>query len=311
MSRVLDQQEVINLRESYLHENDGFYCISPEPCCTPAGTWYLCAPGVACIGKPQVRRQPMREFLNGFDDSLGFGEYRHDTDHTGIGPGAHLCMVAGQSCYLSFSLVRSKLADAWKYFKNIRESGHGSVLEHANYSFLVYGISRSCSHEIVRHRAGVAVSQASQRYIDGSKLRFVERLEYSDDETLHNLFVQRIDKAADDYEALAQALIAKQRGSDVLLSAESKTDMRKKVNQSARSLLPNETEAPMVLTMNIRAWRHFLEMRCSEHAETEVRRLAFYLYMCLVSMEPVLFEDYHVLQLDDGTWTLDTNTQKV
>src|SRR5918995_1709135 len=123
------------------------------------------------------------------------------------------------------------------------------------------GISRSVTHELVRHRAGVGVSQTSQRYVAGSVLRFVERPEYQEDEELHRLFEERADRAATEYEAMAERLLERQEGGASMLSADFRTDARKKVQQTARSLLPNETEAPMVFTGNVRALRHIIEMR--------------------------------------------------
>ena len=79
-----------------------------------------------------------------------------------------------------------------------------------------------------------------------------------------------------------------------MLSADYKTDARKKVQQTARSLLPNETEAPMVFTGNVRALRHIVEMRADEHAESEIRALALRLFACLAAADPILFGDYRV-----------------
>ena len=90
-----------------------------------------------------------------------------------------------------------------------------------------------------------------------------------------------------------------------------KTDLRKKVQQTARAVLPNETEAPIIVTGNARAWRHFLEMRANPHAETEIRALAFRTYLCLASVEPILFGDYEVLSLKDGTFGVQTAYVKV
>jgi len=106
-------------------------------------------------------------------------------------------------------------------------------------------------------------------------------------------------------------LVAKQKGGTEILGAEHKTDLRKKVRQAARSLLPNETEAPVVVTANVRAWRHFLNMRGSEHAETEIRRAAFESYRCLSRIAPLLFGDFKVVHLPDGTHGLSTPFPKV
>jgi thymidylate synthase (FAD) len=94
------------------------------------------------------------------------------------------------------------------------------------------------------------------------------------------------------------------------LSADHKTDARKKVQQTARSLLPNETEAPMVFTGNVRALRHIVEMRADAHAESEIRELALRLFLCLYAADPILFGDYDLTRLPDGTYTVATEHRK-
>jgi thymidylate synthase (FAD) len=88
----------------------------------------------------------------------------------------------------SFGPKRTTNDRAERYFANLSSSGHGSVYEHASFSFLCYGISRSTTHEVVRHRAGTAYSQLSQRYVSGKVLRFVERPEYQEVPALNARF---------------------------------------------------------------------------------------------------------------------------
>jgi len=261
------------------------------------------------LARPDVSIGGMADFLAGFDPDLRFPRYLDDP--TGLTPAARLCKAAGQVCYASFGPKRTYNADAARYFRNIMESGHGSVLEHANFTLLFHGISRSVTHELVRHRAGVGVSQVSQRYVSGTVLRFVERPEYQADAELHAAFESRIDRAAAEYAAVAERLIAQQKAGSEILSGEARTDLRKKVQQAARSVLPNETEAPIVVTANVRAWRHILEMRASPHAEIEIREMAYRAYLCLVHSEPLLFGDYRVVTLPDGTYCVETDHPKV
>jgi len=248
-------------------------------------------------------------FLEGFDPSLHFTEYLDDP--TSLPDGAQLCKVAGQVCYMSFGRKRTFNEHAERYFNNLKSSGHGSVFEHATFSLLLYGISRSVTHEMVRHRAGFGFSQLSQRYVSGRMLRFVERPEYQDDEDLHSQFLQRIERAASEYASLTNRLLEMQQAGVSILSAEARTDLRKKVQQTARSVLPNETEAPIVVTGNARAWRHVIEMRASPHAETEIRELALRIFLCLRLTDPVLFGDYTIEQLADGTYSVKTEYEKV
>ena len=170
-------------------------------------------------------------------------------------------------------------------------------MEGPNHNFVANGI--------VTHN-----SQISQRYVSGAVLRFVERPEYQEDEELHRLFEQRAERAAAEYKAMADLLLERQEGGASMLSADHKTDARKKVQQTARSLLPNETEAPMVFTGNVRALRHIVEMRADAHAESEIRNLAVRLFLCLVTADPILFGDYRLGELADGTVTVTTEHRK-
>lgn len=289
--------------------SSGFAAIHAPVCSTPGGTAYLTAPGVVLLAKPNMNMGGLAGFLDGFDPELHFPEYLDDP--TPLPDGAQLCKVAGQVCYMSFSPRRTKNAQAKRYFDNLKSSGHGSVFEHACFSLLLYGISRSVTHELVRHRAGFGYSQLSQRFVSGKMLRFVERPEYQSDALLHQQFLQRIDRAAQEYAMLTDRLLEMQQSGVSILSAEARTDLRKKVQQTARSVLPNETEAPIVVTGNARSWRHIIEMRASAHAETEIRALAVRIFLCLQQADPVLFDDYTVEQISDGTHIVKTDFEKV
>ena len=151
----------------------------------PDGTPYLRAPGVSMLAKPDVNIAALADFLDGFAPELHFPQYLDDP--TLFVP-RRANMQDGGTTLLY--VVRAKTHPTTRrpprYFRNIMESGHGSVLEHANFTFLFYGISRSVTHELVRHRAGMAFSQVSQRYVSGRVLRFVERPEYQNDDALHD-----------------------------------------------------------------------------------------------------------------------------
>jgi thymidylate synthase (FAD) len=287
---------------------DGFPAIHSPAFRTGEGTAYLRAPGVVMLARPRANVAGLTGFLEGFDISLGFPGYLDDP--TPLPDSSQLCKTAGQTCYMSFGPGRTKNENAAAYFERLTSAGHGSVLEHASFSFLLYGISRSVTHELVRHRAGAGFSQVSQRYVSGAVLRFVERPEYQEDQELHRLFEERADRAAAEYEEMAQRLLGRQEGGASMLTADYKTDARKKVQQTARSLLPNETEAPMVFTGNVRALRHIVEMRADAHAESEIRNLAVRIFLCLVTADPILFGDYRIGELPDGTSTVTTEHRK-
>jgi len=287
---------------------DGFPAVHSPVYRTRAGTTYLRVPGVVMLARPRTNVAGLGGFLEGFDPDLGFPAYVEDP--TWLPDSSQVCKTAGQLCYASFGPRRTTNDNAAAYFERLTSAGHGSVLEHANFSFLLYGISRSVTHELVRHRAGVGISQISQRYVSGRVLRFVERPEYQDDPELHAFFEERADRAAAEYEAMADRLLERQKSGAALLDAEHKTDARKKVQQTARSVLPNETEAPMVFTGNVRALRHIVEMRADGHAESEIRNLAARLFLCLATADPILFGDYELQSLPDGTFEVKTEYRK-
>jgi thymidylate synthase (FAD) len=276
---------------------------NPTVYTTAQGTRYLKEPGVVLLSKPSVDLSGMTDFL----EDLGFSEYLNDP--TELPSGTQLCKTAGQLCYMSFGEKRTKNDNAEKYFDHIISSGHLSVLEHANFSFLFYGVSRSLVMEWNRHRH-VSPSQISQRYVSGSALRFVERPGFQEDEKLHGFFVDHIDRVAREYEDLSKIFLAKQKEGTTILTGESKSDSRKKRQQAARAVLTNDVEAPIIVTANARTFRHIIEMRASAPAEIEIRELAIKLFLCLSAVDPILFRDYVLEKLPDGTYIVNTKYKK-
>jgi thymidylate synthase (FAD) len=287
--------------------NDGFPQLHSPVAQTGAGTPYLRRPGVALISKPDVQIGGLRGFLEGFE-ALDFPGYLDDP--VTLSPGARLLKTAGQTCYASFGPKRTYNENATRYLANLASSGHGSVFEHAVFSFFLYGVSRAISHEIVRHRAGTAFSQLSQRFVSGRVLRFVERPEFQSVPSLHKRFEERVDFLAREYQDVADELLALQTEGDPNLTDESRTDLRKRVQQTARSVLPNEAETMMVVSANVRAWRHMIEMRTDPHAEREIRDLYFRIFLCLRLLEPAIFEDYRIQTLGDGSYAASTDWRK-
>lgn len=280
---------------------------------TAKGTQYLREPGCQLIMRPLVNVSVLQPFLEAFDPELQFRSYVDDCVRNPIPDAAQLVKYAGQCCYAAFGSNRRTNAKAEEYIENIKKEGHGSVFEHPSFSFFIYGLSRSLTHELVRHRVGVGYSQLSQRYVDGKVLRFVEGPEYQDDEILHRKFEVDIDQAAEDYDFRANRLMTKIIAKDPSIEhdKERKRELRKRVNQAARRRLPNETETWMVFTGNVRSLRHIMEMRAAGPAEVEIRRLGIMMHQILLAVEPLLFSDYKVETLPDGTSGLSTSYRKV
>ena len=205
--------------------------------------------------------------------------------------GERLAEFAGRLCYMSQHNPAGR--STREYLENIKKQGHGSVLEHANYSLLIEGVSRSLTHELVRHRAGFAYSQLSQRYVDESDASFVVPPAIGGDERLESAWRAQIESAQSAYVALVAQLM--ERYSWVA----DKIHRRKMAREAARGVLPNSTETKIVVTGNARAWRTMLELRSSEGAELEIRRMALVVLRVLQSESPAFFSDFEIYEADD------------
>ncbi|MCX5767611.1 MAG: FAD-dependent thymidylate synthase [Gemmatimonadetes bacterium] len=205
--------------------------------------------------------------------------------------GERLAEFAGRLCYMSQKNPAKR--DTREYLENIKKQGHGSVLEHASYSLLLEGISRSLTHELVRHRAGFAYSQLSQRYVDESDAAFVIPPAIIGDATLLAAWKAQVESAQTTYVALVDQLMTKYSW------VEDKVHRRKMSREAARGVLPNSTETKIVVTGNARAWRTMLELRSSEAAEFEIRRMAVAVLRVLQHEAPGFFADFEIYTAGD------------
>jgi thymidylate synthase (FAD) len=205
--------------------------------------------------------------------------------------GEKLAEFAGRLCYMSQKNPASRVTR--EYLENIKKQGHGSVLEHANYSLLIEGVSRSLTHELVRHRAGFAYSQLSQRYVDESDANFVVPPAVVGDETLEQEWREQIEGAQKSYVRLVEHLMERYAW------VGDKVHRRKMSREAARGVLPNSTETKIVVTANVRAWRTMLELRSSEGAELEIRRCAVAIIKLLSKESPAFFSDFEIYLADD------------
>jgi thymidylate synthase (FAD) len=215
----------------------------------------------------------------------------------------HLIEVAGRVCYMSFAKPRP--GGNRIYIDHLLEVGHGSVLEHAVWNLIIVGVSRSLTHELVRHRAGWGFSQLSQRYVDESVAEYVEPDCIANDPELHAVWLASIRQSHEAYIKLAQML------QESYKEEPDRTLRRKLARQAARSVLPNATETKIFVTANSRALRHFIEMRASRHAEVEIRKLAVKILDIMKNEAPHLFGDYQLVPLPDGTSEAVTPHRKV
>jgi thymidylate synthase (FAD) len=252
-------------------------------------------PKVYLLGRQFVDDEALSAFLSDHDVS----KWTTDSD---VG-GEKLIETAGRLCYMSFQKPRPGGNKA--YIGHILEVGHGSVLEHAVFNLLFTGVSRSLTHELVRHRAGFGFSQLSQRFVDESECSFVEPEVIAADPELHRIWLEAVQTSQTAYRDLADRLTG------TFKDIPDRTLRRKKAREAARSVLPNATETKIFVTANARALRHFIEMRGDAAADVEIRRLAIAVCKVMQQEAPNLFGDYTMLDLPEGGQAVTTEHKKV
>src|SRR5713101_4898323 len=251
-------------------------------------------PAVYLVGRQVVDDAVINQFLA--DHGVA---WQTDTEVAG----EYLTEVAGRVCYMSFAKPRP--GGNKVYLDHILEVGHGSVLEHAVWSFIFTGVSRTLTHELIRHRAGWAYSQLSQRYVDESVGEYVEPDCIAQNSELHQLWLEAVAQSHQAYMRLTEKL------QETFRDEPDKTLRRKLARQAARSVLPNATETKIFVSANARALRHFIEMRGSRHAEVEIRKLALKVLEIMKGEAPHIFRDYQLVPLPDGTFEATTEHRKV
>jgi thymidylate synthase (FAD) len=262
----------------------------------PAPEPYITKPKVYLLGRQTVAEEGLARFLE--DEGLVF------TADTRVAA-EMLAEIAGRTCYMSFGKGRKSNRE---YLENILASKHGSVLEHAVWCLLITGVSRALTHELVRHRAGFSYSQLSQRYVDESDARYVVPPLYQENEALRAKWQETIEHIRKAYLELAEASAQYVQQKYPSLGPH---EQRKWARQAARSILPNACETKIFVTGNARAWRHFLELRGSVHADTEIRLLAVEVCRVLKKESPNIFQDVELADEPDGMSSVRVRHSKV
>lgn len=184
----------------------------------------------------------------------------------GGGTPVELLEFAGRVCYRS-----APRGDAGDFvMKRVRE-GHESIIEHASATFYITGISRACSHQLVRHRLA-SYSQESQRYVDMSDAEFVVPPAVAGDPAAMEIWNEFMEQAKEAYRKLRERGVRK---------------------EDSRFLLPNAAATRIVVTMNFRELRHFFRVRCRQDAQWEIRELAKEMLRQIYAVAPAVFADLY------------------
>lgn len=181
-----------------------------------------------------------------------------------------LIEAAGRTCYLSFDKTGEETAA--RFCRMLLRSGHHSVFEHASATFRVRGGSRAFTHQLVRHRL-CAFSQQSQRYVDERGFEVVEPDSIAGNPEAERIFDAHVERCRTAYDDLRRLGVPK---------------------EDARFVLPNAAESEIVITANLREWRHILELRGARTAQWEIRCFAVEVFKILVRHAPNVFADFRL-----------------
>ena len=261
-------------------------------------------PRVYLVTRPSVDWQQIAAFLLNEElppipDSIRAGESEAEA----------IIEVSARLCYMSFGRGRRDIAD---FIYNLLSSKDGSVFEHVNYGFVFTGVSRSLTHELVRHRAGFAYSQRSQRYVDETEGSFVLPPALAGEngaaEEARAVLEEALESASDSYVKLVgelESVLPRDR-------FEHNTDRRKAIRQAARAVLPNATETKIFVTgkrTGLEALHR--DARCFLLPTGRFVRLLLQVLELLQVESPLMFGDFEVEDLPDGTQVATPKYSKV
>lgn len=265
---------------------------------------FITEPMVKLISRPVIDISGLTSFLDAHNISWPDFQKKLDSNlDLGDRDAEYIPEMAGRCCYMSFPSKenQTKVGRSHEdHIKHLIEIGHFSVIEHCNFGFVTWGISRSLSHEFVRHRIA-SYSQLSQRYVDSSNVQFIvppslQELEKEiPDHPSIVKWKEHCIKSKILYTELTETL------SELYKDIEDKTEKRKLARQTARSILPNCTETKIFFTMNTRSLRHFLSLRASAAADREIRLLACKIFKIMRQEFPLLMHGIELIKLSDGT----------
>lgn len=180
-----------------------------------------------------------------------------------------------------------------KLVKNLVSVGHFSPVEHVSFTFAIEGISRTCSHQIVRHRLA-SYSQQSQRYVKAEQFEYIIPPQIEENEEAKKIFIEQMESSHKAYEKITKLLEEKNYEN---LIGEGKSEKRaknagEKISiEDARYVFPNAAATKMVVTMNARSLHNFFRLRMCERAQWEIREVAYAMLEEAKKVAPVIFKN--------------------
>jgi len=263
-------------------------------------------PGVYLVAAPEMRWAAVADYLTSIGGEAWLKRVGPTLKRAAVASDPELLIeLAGRGCYRSWDVglnanVTKVREDTEAYLRNIIDVGHGSVLEHAQFSFIFQDVSRVFTHELVRHRAGVAISQESLRYVRltdlGVRIPDILNIDGPGDDPAYVPMRERIVNLVEHLEEF-QRTAAEEFGLD---DEGVPFHYKKEVTSALRRLAPIGLSTMMTWSANIRTIRHVIEMRTAKTAEEEVRMVFNQLGEIMLHECPYLFADYGVN--DDGEW---------
>ena len=250
-------------------------------------------PSVHLIARPSIDLDGMRSYL---EDVGGAGWLDRRLEESAGAPngGELLVEFGGRACYrswepgLNVNVTRVR-ADRGEYFENLLRSAHGSVLEHACYSFALRNVSRVFTHELVRHRAGSAFSQESLRYVRLTDIGFRVPPAL---EPLRGQVLAIVEQLEEFQRDAAQKLGIDDDGVPF--------HVKKEVTSALRRLAPIGLSTDIIWSANLRTLRHVIQMRTAEGAEEELRSVFDEVAQVMLREAPLIFQDFE--RSADGCW---------
>jgi thymidylate synthase (FAD) len=252
------------------------------------------SPTVHLIARPSLNLDGMRSYLADVGGESWL-EGRLEATEGAPNAGELLVEFGGRACYRSWQPglnpnVTRVRTDQREYFENILRSAHGSVLEHASYSFALRNVSRVATHEIVRHRAGSAFSQESLRYVRLTDIGFRVPPVL---EPVREQVLSIVEQLEELQVSAAQELGIDEDGVPF--------HVKKEVTSALRRVAPIGLSTDIIWTANVRTLRHVVEMRTAPGAEEELRLIFDQVARIMQAEAPGLFQDF--AQNGDGAWT--------